>query len=355
MHDLRLQTGADTRVLLADIGGTNARFALADPQAAAPLLLDSVRRYDVAAFASLGDAALRYLDDIGSAFGVSRTPAPSRGALRTGTLHHGVFAVAGRVDGDEARITNHPWLVSRPRLCAALGLEDALLVNDFAAQAMAIPLLAASEVAQIGSVAARAPDASGDRTFAVIGPGTGLGVGALLLRDGRAIALETEGGHAGFAPATPVEAAILEHLARDHGRVSNERLLSGPGLVNIHRALAAIAGTDAPPMAPADVAAGARAGDARCAQAVDVFCAALGSAAGDLVLTLGAWDGVYLAGGVTLELLDTLRHSGFRERFEHKGRFAPVMSTVPSLAILHPEAGLLGAAAIARQRHGAAA
>ncbi|MGY1457718.1 MULTISPECIES: glucokinase [unclassified Luteimonas] len=341
MHDSRLQTDAGTRVLLADIGGTNARFALADPRATAPLLVDSVRRYEVAAFASLGDAALRYLADIGSA----------RGALRTG-----VFAVAGRVDGDDARITNHPWLVSRPRLCAALGLDDALLVNDFAAQAMSIPLLGASDLAQIGSVMPRpTAAASGDRTFAIIGPGTGLGVGALLLRDGRAIALETEGGHAGFAPATPVEAGILEQLSRDHGRVSNERLLSGPGLVNIHRALAAMAGTDAVPMDPADVAAGAQAGDARCMQAVDVFCAALGSAAGDLVLTLGAWDGVYLAGGVTLELLETLRHSGFRERFEHKGRFAPVMSTVPSLAVLHPEAGLLGAAAIARQRHGAAA
>src|SRR5690606_25264818 len=115
----------------------------------------------------------------------------------------------------------------------------ALLVNDFAAQAMSIPLLGASDVAVIGSVAPRlADDAPGNRSYAVIGPGTGLGVGALLLRDGRAIALETEGGHAGFAPASPVEAGILEHLSRDFGRVSNERLLSGPGLVNIHRALA---------------------------------------------------------------------------------------------------------------------
>src|SRR5690606_13204430 len=138
----------------------------------------------------------------------------------------------------------------------------------------------------------------------------------------------------------------------DYGRVSNERLFSGPGLANIHRALCAITGDDAPALSPEAVAAGARAGDARCVQAVDVFCSALGAAAGDLVLILGAWDGLFLAGGVTLELVDALRHSGFRARFEQKGRFAPVMAGVPTRAILHPEAGLLGAAAIARRQAG---
>lgn len=336
MHADNLQTGDAGHVLVADIGGTNARFALADPRAAMPLRETGIRRYEVAAFASLAEAARRYLDDAG---------------LAPGALAGAVFAVAGHVDSEGARMTNHPWVVSRTRLAAALGLDDVRLVNDFTAQAMAIPLLDAASLAPIGATPAPAP-LDGDRTFAIMGPGTGLGVGGLLLRDGRAYALETEGGHAGFAPGTPLEAAILEHLARDYGRVSNERLFSGPGLANIHRALCAITGDDAPALSPEAVAAGARAGDARCVQAVDVFCSALGAAAGDLVLILGAWDGLFLAGGMTLELVDALRHSGFRARFEQKGRFAPVMAGVPTRAILHPEAGLLGAAAIARRQAG---
>ncbi|NLA69300.1 MAG: glucokinase, partial [Gammaproteobacteria bacterium] len=218
MHDHGLQTDAGRQVLLADIGGTNARFALADTGAAMPLLEESIRRYAVADFRSLGDAARRYLADAGLA----------RGALR-----RGVFAVAGHVADDGARMTNHPWVVSRRRLRESLGLEDARLVNDFTAQAMALPLLEPAQLAGIGAPHSAGPKPGSKRTFAVMGPGTGLGIGGLLLRDGRAIALETEGGHAGFAPGTPLEAALLDHLARDYGRVSNERLLSGPGLVNI--------------------------------------------------------------------------------------------------------------------------
>src|SRR5690606_30885054 len=124
-----------------------------------------------------------------------------------------------------------------------------------------------------------------------------------------------------------------------------------PGLVNIHRALSEIGGQDPGSMAPADITAGAAAGDPRCARAVDVFCAVFGAVAGDLVLTLGAWDGVFLAGGLVPRMLDVLRHSGFRQRFEDKGRFAASLARVPSLAVLHADAGLLGAAAIAARLH----
>ena len=324
-------------VLLADIGGTNARFALADTAARMPLREDSVIEYAVADFPSLGDAAQRYLADGGSAMAGGE---PVRG---------GVFAVAGRVEGGLARITNHPWVISAPRIREMLGFSDLRLVNDFAAQSMAIPALREGDVIAVGG-ATWSPDTTPvDRTYAVMGPGTGLGVGILVVRDGRCWPLETEGGHVSFPPGTPEEIAILERLSAQFGRVSNERLVCGPGLVNIHRALSEIAGVDPGPMQPADITAGAESGDVRCMRAVDVFCAVFGAIAGDLVLTTGAWDGVFLAGGVVPKMLHALQHSGFRQRFEHKGRFSPNMARVPSMAVLHPHAGLLGCAVIARQ------
>ncbi|MEG3191470.1 glucokinase [Lysobacter sp. D1-1-M9] len=328
-------------VLLADIGGTNARFALAHPGDSPPLLADSIETFQVEAFASLADAARHYLDG------------------RDAQVRDAVFAVAGRVDGDEARITNHPWVISIERTRRALDLEHLQMVNDFAAQAMAVSLLDHTDVAQVGS--ARWPghdvgvgDDGRDRTYAVIGPGTGLGVGALLRRNGQYHALQTEGGHVSFAPGTPEEIGVLQRLSGEFGRVSNERLVSGGGLVNLHRALSAMAGGEEAhgspgPLRPEDITARAIDGDARCLHTIDVFCAVFGAAAGDLVLTLGAWDGVFLTGGVVPRVMPWLAHSGFRHRFEHKGRFSPAMATVPTLAVTHPHPGLLGAAALARQ------
>lgn len=327
-------TDGACRSLLADIGGTNARFALADCDAAAPLLDDSVREYAVADFPSLADAARHYLDQTGA------------------EAQHGVFAVAGRVDGDEARITNHPWVISLARTRDALGFEDLKLVNDFAAQAMAASLLTPTDVVAIGGAQWSPAPLSEARTYAVIGPGTGLGVGGLMIRDGRRYPLETEGGHVSFPPGTPEEIEILERLSVQFGRVSNERLICGPGLVNIHRALSEIAGEDPGPLQPADVTALAAAGDLRCLRTLDVFCAVFGAIAGDLVLTTGAWDGVFLTGGLVPKLLTNLQHSGFRQRFEHKGRFSAAMARTPTLAIVHPRPGLLGAAAFAVEAFG---
>ncbi|MEV5118388.1 MAG: glucokinase [Stenotrophomonas indicatrix] len=316
-------------VLVADIGGTNARFALADTSQDAPLLKESIREYAVAEFPSLGDAARHHLEQIGA------------------TANRGVFAVAGRVDGDEARITNHPWVISRSRTAAMLGFNELHLINDFAAQAMAISLLQPDDVVQVGG-AAWVPGKPGQpRNYAVIGPGTGLGVGGLILRHGRCYPLETEGGHVSFPPGTPEEIRILEILSEQFGRVSNERLICGPGLVNIHRAICEMAGIDPGQLQPVDVTARALHGDPQAMRTVDVFCAVFGAIAGDLVLTQGAWDGVFLTGGLTPKMLDSLQHSGFRQRFEHKGRFSSIMARVPSLAVMHPHAGLLGAAAYA--------
>jgi glucokinase len=321
-------------VLLADIGGTNARFALADTSSETPLIVDSVEGFSVADFPSLADAAKHYLDQTGA------------------TAQNGVFAVAGRVDGDVARITNHPWVISLSRTRVALGFDDLKLVNDFAAQAMAVSLLTLDDVVVIGGASWSPAPASKDRTYAVIGPGTGLGVGGLIVRDGKRYPLETEGGHVSFPPGTPEEIEILKRLSQQFGRVSNERLICGPGLVNLHRALSEIAGEDPGPMQPADVTARAAEGDVRCMRTLDVFCAVFGAISGDLVLSAGAWDGVFLTGGLVPKLLSSLQHSGFRQRFEHKGRFSPAMARVPTLAIVHPRPGLLGAAAFAVESFG---
>ncbi|WP_372017626.1 glucokinase [Pseudoxanthomonas sp. 10H] len=315
--------------LIADIGGTNARFALADTALATPLIEDSVREFAVAQFPSLAEAARHYLDEAGA------------------SANRGVFAVAGRVDGDEARITNHPWVISRTRTRDMLGFEQVHLINDFAAQAMAISLYRPEDVVPVGGVAWTPAPLDEPRTYAVLGPGTGLGVGGLVVRDGRCYPLETEGGHVSFPPGTPEEIRILEILSAQFGRVSNERLICGPGLVNIHRALCEIAGVDPGLLEPKDITARAAQGDPLGMRAVDVFCAVFGAISGDLVLTLGAWDGVFLTGGLVPKVLESLRHSGFRQRFEYKGRFSPTMARVPSLAVVNPRAGLLGAAAYA--------
>jgi glucokinase len=317
-------------VLLADVGGTNVRFALADPLRAQPLLPDSIRRYRVVDFATFTDAALAYLGECGV------------------RARRGVFAFAGQVRDGEVQVTNHSWSVSRERVRAELALASAVFVNDFAAMSLCVPLLGAGEVHRIGD----APPSSlqGTRTFAVVGPGTGLGVGALLLREGRAAALETEGGHTSFAPRTEEEIEVLRRLTARFGRVSNERLLCGSGLSNLHEALGEIHGVLDGRLTPEEITRRAGAGeDAACVRAIETFCELLGAVAGDFVLAFGAWDGVWLAGGLTPLLLPWLERGGFRRRLEDKGRFAEAMTRVPSTAILHPDAGLLGAAAFARQ------
>lgn len=322
--------------LLVDLGGTNVRFASCDPTQAAPLLPDSVRRYRVADFPSLEAATRQYLDDSG---------AQPQGML---------VAAAGRVSAEQTvKITNHAWTIDAHALQRGLALQSVRLVNDFAAQSMAPILLAKDEVLALGGHPLPAPGARASQTFAVIGPGTGLGVGALLLRHGRPAALETEGGHSGFAPETATEIELLQHLANRYDRVSKERVLCGSGLVNVYTALCAIAGQTAAPLQPEDITRHANAGDdARCVRAVETMVGIFGSVAGDLVLSLGAWDGVYLTGGMLPVLLPWLQRSSFVTRFEAKGRFAEALRKVPIAAMTAAEAGLLGVAAIARQDNG---
>jgi glucokinase len=234
-----------------------------------------------------------------------------------------------------------------------LDMNSVRLVNDFAAQSMAVTLLTPKDLVTVGAPPLPRLGSHASQTFVVMGPGTGLGVGGLLLRDGNCSVLESEGGHAGFAAHTAEDVEILHRLNQRFGRVSNERMICGNGLVNLYLALADIAGQPVEELTPENITARAVSGeDPLCVRTVETLAGIFGSVAGDLVLTMGGWDGVYLTGGVLPSLLPWLQHGGFRERFEAKGRFRDTMEQVPTVAITHPEPGLLGAAALAMQETG---
>jgi glucokinase len=317
--------------LLADLGGTNVRFAISDPAASTPLQMDNVRRYRVSDFASLADAIRQYFTDSGL------------------QAQHALIAAAGRIsEGETVQITNNPWAISAQKLKVELGLQSVRLVNDFAAQSMAVTLLQPSDLVPVGKLPLPKLGAQDEQTFVIVGPGTGLGVGGLLLRQGKCSVLQTEGGHAGFAAHTPEDIEILKRLNQRYGRVSNERLVCGNGLVDLYGVLCEIAGQTPEPLKPEDISTRANANsDPLCVQVVETFVGIFGSVAGDLVLTLGAWDGVYLTGGLVPILLPWMERGNFRERFEAKGRFRITMEQVPTQAIMNPEPGLMGAAALA--------
>lgn len=314
-------------VLVADIGGTNARFAVPRRQGSTIELCD-VANYATADFPTLEAAIRQYLQDIGA------TVVPRRILI----------SVASPVTDDIVKIVNNPWRFSLSDLRDSLGVDTLKAINDFAAVSHAVPSLTPHDLVAIGD-ALPATDTPMER-IAVVGPGTGLGVGAAVLVEGRTVVIPSEGGHVGFSPGTPIECRILETLMTRFGRVSVERLLSGPGLVNLYEAVCAIEGVKADDLSPADITARAAAESCSpCGRVLEIFCEILGSVAGDVALNFGAWNGIYLAGGITPRILPWLHKGGFRRRFEDKGRFQDRMRKIPILAIVHPNPGLLGAAA----------
>jgi glucokinase len=318
--------------LVADIGGTHARFGLASPASAGRPEVYAVKRYLTADFASLTAAAAHYLQEVAA-------PKPPS---------QGVFAVASAVTGDQVKITNNPWAFSIRAVGRDLGFAAIQVINDFSALSRSLPLLGTADLDPIGSVAAKPPAERGHTTYAVVGPGTGLGVGGLTIWQGRAAVMDSEGGHIGFAPGDPYELKVLELLLQQFGRVSAERLISGTGLLNLHRAVCAIEGCAAGLSTPAEITAEAQARPGGvCDRTLALFCELLGSFAGDAALMFGAWDGVYLAGGVVQKVLPWLAAGGFRRRFEAKGRHAGLMRTIPTQVVKHPHAELLGAACLA--------
>ncbi len=319
-----------TAALVADIGGTWVRFALAQWAAGPAPALHAQRQLAIADHPSLIAAARHYLDSVGASF-----PHPA----------DAVFAVAGRVEGEHASMTNHPWRIIASECAQALELGRVRLLNDFTAQALALPHLAPEERVLLGGVDVHERGAA-EWTYAVLGPGTGLGVSALLRRAGQQFALASEGGHATFAPKTAHQRELLHQLTSRFTRVSYERLLSGNGLCNLHWAASRSAGIEAPEaLAPEQVTERARAADPLAREALDMFFEVFGAFAGDVVLTFGAWDGVFLSGGLVPLLLEELRAGAFRQAFENKGRFSSAMARVPVHAVVHRQPGLLGAAA----------
>jgi glucokinase len=313
--------------LVADVGGTNVRFALVDLDAPGPLAVHSAQHFATRDYAGMAEAANTYL----------KQHAPSV------ALKSACFAVAGPVSDGKISFTNSDWAFSEKELGKKLGGTRVRLINDFEATAYAIPHLGKSDVTPIG------PDVSGadgpQKTFCVLGPGTGLGMAGLVRDGARDVALVTEGGHAGFAPGNALEVAVLEFLRKRYDHVSRERLLSGAGLRNLYDAMCEIDGVDNIDPKPEDVTAEAmRNAQSFCARVFGAFCAILGSAAGDAALTMGARGGVYLAGGILPDAVDFLQKSAFRARFTAKGRFHDYLAAIPTFLIVHPYAALLGAA-----------
>lgn len=310
--------------LLGDIGGTNARFALE----LAPGRIEHAATLACAAYPRLEDAAAAYL---------RRHPQQR--------VRHAVLAIANPVQGDLVSMTNHHWRFSITGARSELGLDTLLVVNDFAALAMAVPGLAPGELRQVGGGQAERGSAIG-----VIGAGTGLGMAGLLPVDGRWTVLASEGGHVAFSPSDAREQAILEFCWSRHRHVSAERLISGPGLSLVYEALASARGLAAAPPDPAWVVARALDGaDPLCAEALDCFCAMLGTAAANLAVTLCARGGIYIGGGIVPRLGEWFARSPFRARFENKGRFSGFTAAIPTLVITAPFPALSGAAVLLGQ------
>jgi glucokinase len=303
--------------LIADIGATNARFALVGAAGA----VEHVRVLACDDYATISDAIAAYL-------AADSLPSPRAAAL----------AVASPVTGDLIALTNHPWSFSIAALKQHLALDRLIVVNDFTANALAMPHLHPDERFQVGG-GSPAPDAP----IAVLGPGTGLGVSGLLPTGSGWTALSGEGGHATMAPADERESLVLDHMRRRFDHVSAERLLSGPGLDNLYPTLCEIEGVPAAPFTPAQIT-DRRIGEAEplCRAALEMFCAMLGTVASDLALILGARGGVYIAGGIVPRLGARFAETGFRERFEAKGRFRPYLTAIPTYVVTHPILAFLG-------------
>ncbi|MEM1410714.1 MAG: glucokinase [Pseudomonadota bacterium] len=321
-------------LLIGDIGGTNARFALADPERPA---FDQVVKLACSEYPTALDAIEHYLDGVGMG-------RPSGVCL----------AAAGPIVNGSVRFTNNHWAIDGAELQAQLGARSVRLLNDFEAIALSLPFLSAGVTQPIGLVAERVR-VTADFTVGVLGPGTGLGVAGLLCRDGLLHPVVGEGGHRGFAPETAQQIEVLSVLRERFERVSDERLLSGPGLVNIFEALNRVHGSPGERLDAADIFERAQRHEDRLAlEAVKLFFEVLGQAAGNLALELGAFDGIYIAGGIVKRYPDLLEASGFRAAFEHKGRHRSLMERTPTHLITHDDPGLLGAAYGALSDQGAA-
>jgi len=313
----------EAQILVADIGGTNARFALAGLDT---LALSEIRQVRCGEHPSLEAALGDYLG------GLSATP--DRAAI----------AVAGPVSGTEISLTNSTWSFATPELCRRFGLKDVQLINDFAALALSLPYLPATDLHQIGGTAPVEHAAK-----LVLGPGTGLGVAGLAWSGGRWVALPGEGGHMSLGADDERQLALLERLRKGRDHLSAERALSGPGLAELYQAVAASHGLNPDGLQPNDVIVrGLGSDDEIAVEALELFIDWLGRFAGDAALLLGARGGVYLGGGIAPKLVAKLSSGSFRRAFEDKGRMAAYLAPIAIYVIGAEFATLTGAAASLR-------
>ncbi|MBB4304638.1 glucokinase [Rhodobium orientis] len=307
-------------LVLADLGGTNLRLGyLADPAADMRFL----KKVKVADYPGLGAAMAAVLAEFGT-------------RVRTA-----IIAFAGPVGGDDMRLTNHPWDITPKKVAGDVGLDEVILVNDFAAQALALPGLDAGELSQIGG---RGPVAHAAKL--VLGPGTGLGVAGLVPSPGGWVPVAGEAGHVELGPGDDDE-EIWRHLERIEGRVTAETVISGPGLLRLYRAVCAAAGSAPTFDAPEKITAAAK-DDALAGRALECFVAALGRTAGDLALVFLAKGGVFLSGGIAPRIVPWLQAGGFRAAFEAKAPHRDLVTAMPVYVVTTAEPALAGLCALAK-------
>jgi len=302
--------------LLADIGGTNARFSLLHGNE-----IGETHGLEVADYENLADAIAAYLA------AVPEAERPVEAAM----------GVAGPVTGDRVVMMNSQWAFSIEGLKRQFGWKTLYVVNDFAANVLGVPQLTPDDLVQVGE-GAPAPGLP----VAALGPGSGLGVAGLVSVAGCWTAVAGEGGNVTLAALDSREAAIIDILRRQYAHVSAEIVLSGPGLVNLYDALCELAGKPATPSTPEHITHLYPGCDPQCREAVNMFCAMLGTFAGDVALTFGARGGVYIMGGIVPKIREIFRHSAFRERFEFKGRYRQYLSSIPTYIVMHPHPAFLG-------------
>ncbi|MDP3672548.1 MAG: glucokinase [Telluria sp.] len=312
---------ADGPRLLADIGATHARFALQT----APDVFRSVRVLKCDDFEGIVPLLRFYLADHDDV-----------------VLNHAALAVANPINGDYVRMTNRAWEFSTDEVRRELGLQTLLIVNDFTALAMALPGLKPEDLMQVGS-----GKPASNAVIGVLGPGTGLGVSGVIPTVDGFVTLGSEGGHVSFAPADEREYAILQYAWKEWAHVSNERLISGPGMEIIYRALALRNGVQARERGAPEIISGAlEQHDPLCTEVLECFCAMLGGAAANLAVTLGAFGGIFIGGGIVPRMGEWFASSPFRARFEAKGRFTGYLADIPTYVITTPNPAFYGVATI---------
>ncbi|MFC6489569.1 glucokinase [Nitratireductor sp. GCM10026969] len=318
------ETVLDFPILVGDIGGTNARFAIVVDSYAEPREFPVVQTADYATIDEAIQAAI-----------LDQTHILPRSA---------VLAVAGPVDGDEIDLTNCDWVVRPREMMAGLGFSEIVVLNDFEAQALAVVALGEAHMEKVGGGEA---ETVGSRV--VLGPGTGLGVAGLVHARRTWIPIPGEGGHVDLGPRSARDGEVFPHLEKIEGRVSAEQILCGRGLVNLYRAVAAADGKEARFSDPAEITSAAlESSDPTAVETLDLFLTYLGRVAGDLALVFMGRGGVYLTGGIAQKILPALHNGKFRTAFEDKAPHGELMETMPVFVITHPMAALAGLAAYAR-------